>query len=96
MIQVFKIPQLNNNATITYGIEGDVLKVTINEIMEEFDFTGLPDGVAEGIEPEELPLNPLISAEKKDGIVSINLLWFYKEEEREVYEYGEDQMDPTN
>ncbi len=96
MIQVVKIPQLNDNSKLTYEIENDVLSVTIDGSTETFDFTGLPDGVAEGIEPEELLLNPFISAEKKDGIVSINLLWFYKEDEREVYEYGEDQMDPTN
>lgn len=96
MIKIIEIPQQNDILKTSYETNGDVLKITLDKTSEEFDFTGLPEGIADSIEPEVLKINPIISAEKVGDEIIISLIRFYGEEEKEVFEFGEDQMDPTN
>lgn len=91
MIRVIETPQ-RADMKINYVVDGDIINVTIDGITEEFDFTGLPEGRAEKIEPDELKVNPIVEAEKIGDEITIKLIRFYGEDERGVFEFGENQM----
>jgi hypothetical protein len=91
MIKVIETPQ-RSDMKISYSIDGDVLNVTIDDVTEEFDFTGFPEGQAEEITPGLLRVSPIISAEKVGDEITITLIRFYGEDEKEVFEIGENQM----
>ena len=93
MIKIIEMPQRNDNMKIECVVDGDVLIVTINGITEEFDFTGLPEGMAESISSEYLPVNPIVSAEKVGNEVVISLIRFYDIEEKGMFENGENPME---
>lgn len=73
MIKVLYSPQLNDNDTLTYDFQGEKIIATLNGQIDEFDFTGMPNGKAENI-TSELPINPVIEAERVDGILKLTLL----------------------
>lgn len=73
-----------------YTVNGDVLNVKIGEAAEVFDFTGLPEGRAEEIISDELPINPIISAEKTGDIINITVIRFYSKDEKPLFEVGVD------
>jgi hypothetical protein len=91
MIKIIESPQ-RADMKITYVVDGDILNVTVDDVTEEFDFTGLPEGRMTEIEPEELPINPILGAEKIGDEIIITLSRFYGKDEKEVYEFGENQM----
>lgn len=91
MIKIIETPQ-RADSKISYTVDDDILILTIDGITEEFDFTGLPEGTAGEITPELLTMNPIISAEKIGDEITITLIRFYGEEEKEVFEFGENQM----
>lgn len=69
-------------------VNNDTLTVTIYNISEVFDFTGLEEGIAEEIVTEILPINPIICAKKVGDIIDITVIRFYGEDEKEVFENG--------
>ena len=87
MVTVIEIPQRSDNS-ISHTIAGDVLTITVNDVKEAFDFTGLPEGIAESIEPELLPVNPIVSAVKAGDTVTVQLIRFYSRAEKAVFENG--------
>lgn len=89
MIKIIELPQRNDNMKINYTVDGDILHVTIDGVTEEFDFTGLPEGRMTEIEPDELMVNPIVEAEKIGDEIRITLIRFYGEDEKEVFEFGE-------
>ena len=91
MIKIIETPQ-RADSKISYTADADILSVTIDDITEEFDFTGLPEGRAEEITPEILTMNPIVSAEKIGDELTITMIRFYGEDEKEVFEIGENQM----
>lgn len=91
MIKIIEIPQ-RADMKINYVVDGDVLYVTIDDVTEEFDFTGLPEGRMTEIEPDDLKVNPIVEAEKIGDEITIKLIRFYGEDEKGVYEFGENQM----
>lgn len=91
MIKIIEMPQ-RADMKIGYVVDGDILNVTIDGVTEEFDFTGLPEGRMTEIEPDELKVNPIVGAEKIGDEITIKLIRFYGEDEKEVYEFGENQM----
>lgn len=94
-------PQFNEQDELTYQFEGDKIIATLNGETDEFDFTGMPDGFAGNI-ITKLPICPIISAKKEDGVLFVELLKFIKmdatEEERfpkwiEVGVNGDNQVE---
>ena len=65
-----------HDAHIAYQFDGDKVTVTMGETVEEFDFTGLPDGRLDSVEPDFLPANPIIEAVKEAGVLSLKLLMY--------------------
>lgn len=78
-------PQRNDNARLSYSFDGEVITATYKRIdaagnvlesmTDTFDFSSLPDGVAVGVETV-LPVNPIISARREDGVLKVELLNF--------------------
>lgn len=87
MINLILTPQ-RSGFKAEYQISGDVLSIAIDGEFENFDFTGLEEGVAEEIIAEILPVNPVISVEKTGDIVTVEAIRFYGEDEKEVFESG--------
>ena len=79
-------PQRSDIYRVTYELNECVLKITLNDIEEVFDFTEFEDGIAEEITPDELPLNPIVSLEKINGEIHVTVIQFYGEMEKSVYE----------
>ena len=89
MIKIIETPQYSQ-IKYTYEIEGDILTLEMNEEVEVLDLTDLPEGQAESIELEVLPINPVVSIEKTGEVIEVTLIRFYGEDEKEEFEYGED------
>lgn len=89
MIKIIETPQYSS-FKYTYEIKGDVLTLTMNEETEVLDLTDLEDGKAESIELEVLPINPVISIEKTGDVIEVTLIRFYDDDEKELFENGED------
>lgn len=89
MINIIETPQYAP-FKYTYEIKGDVLTLIMNKETEVLDLTDLPEGRAESIELEVLPISPVISIEKTGEIIEITLIRFYDDDEKDVFENGED------
>lgn len=85
MINLLETPQ-RADIKAEYTVNADILTVKIGETTETFDFTGLPEGRAEEIIAETLPVNPIISAEKTGDTVSVTVIRFYDSDEKELFE----------
>ena len=101
-MQVLFIP-VRSEKNISYSFRGELVTAQHNGETDTFDFSDLPDG---RLEPDEvatsLPINPIVLAEKKDGVLSVELLNFIRvdatDEEKfpewfEVKEDGGNKMD---
>lgn len=75
MIKVYFSPQVSDRK-IEYGFNGETLTVKIGDTEDVFDLSSLPDGELDREEPIEstLPVNPIISARRIDGILHLELL----------------------
>lgn len=89
MIKINETPQYASYK-YTYETKGDVLTLTMNEETEVLDLTDLPEGQAESIELEVLPINPVVSIEKTGEIIEVTLIRFYDSDEKELFENGKD------
>ena len=87
MINLIETPQ-RADITATYETNGDILTVTMGETIETFDFTGLPEGTAEEIVAEILPVNPVVAVEKVSDIVNVTVIRFYSAEDKALFEEG--------
>ena len=85
MLNLNLTPQ-RSDIKINYTIDNDILTVSINGLEEIFDFTDLPDGIAEEIIAETLPVNPIISVEKNGDDINITAIKFYGLDEKHMYE----------
>ncbi|NBI05757.1 hypothetical protein [Senegalia massiliensis] len=92
-MNIIESPYRTDDYELIYKQETeDILKVTHikgnAETTEIFDFTGLADGRAESIIAEILPLNPILSAERVNGVLIVEVLRIYSKEEKHIYEGG--------
>ena len=85
-MKIMYSPQMRVNEKINYVFQGDKITASYNGITDEFDFTGMPDGELAIYDTSVMPCIPLfkttleflpiISANKKDGILSVTLMKF--------------------
>ncbi len=88
MINLIETPQ-RADCKAEYTVIGDALTVRIGDATEIIDLSGLPEGQAEAVEIENLPVNPIVSIIKENDVISITVIRFYGEGEKEAYEnYG--------
>ena len=75
-------PQVRDENTIWYEIENQKITATINDVSDTFDFTDMPNGELQ-LEDEEgnrliettLDEVPILSAEKIDGVLTVEILF---------------------
>ena len=90
MMHILYSPQLSMNGDkIEYILEKDIVKVRYRGETEEFDFTGMPDGKADSIESDIFEFCPVVSAERKDGVLHLMLLNFIDFDASEEEKYPE-------
>lgn len=73
-MQVLYSPQ-RADEKIKYTFNGEVITATFREKIDTFDFTNTPNGKAEEINTI-LDVNPIVSAERKEGVLYVKLLNF--------------------
>lgn len=66
---------IRGDKSLHYNFSGEVITALLGDQADTFDFTGMPDGVLESIE-NTLPINPIIHAERVDGVLSVTLMNF--------------------
>jgi len=90
-MMVLYSPQIHETDVIEYQFEGDKITVTYNGQVDEFDFTGTPDGraISYGRDPSiisDLPIQPVLEVVRANGTLYVTLLNFIghiaSEEER--------------
>lgn len=96
MINLIYTPQQSDIYITEYVINNDILTVKMNDLEENFDFTGLAEGVSEEIIAEILPINPIKKVEKIGetvNIIAIYHYYIYGDIEKSLFEavqYGKD------
>lgn len=75
-------PQVRDNNMIEYEVTENIIKATINEITDTFDFTEMPDGELDLYDEDgeflietSLPEVPIRSAKKVDGELTVEILF---------------------
>lgn len=83
-------PQVRDNNKIWYEIAENKITATINDISDTFDFTDMTDGKLqlwddEGNDLIETKLDevPILGAEKKDGVLSVEILFSIDSSEKD-------------
>lgn len=83
-------PQVRTNNKIWYEIEENKITATINDVTDTFDFTDMPNGELQlwGEEGEELvqtilPENPILSAKKVNGVLTVKILFSMDMDEKD-------------
>ena len=82
-MKILLSPQVRDVNKIWYDIEENKITATINDKTDTFDFTDVPDGELEIIDEitgeslieTSLPEVPIISAEKTDGELTVEILF---------------------
>lgn len=69
----YRFSPVRGDQPIDYDIGKDVVTATIGNVTDTFDFSSMPDGKAEGIQ-STLPINPVVSAERVEGMLSVELI----------------------
>jgi hypothetical protein len=80
-MQVLYSPQFNDVDSISYEFVGEKIICTLNGEVDEFDFTGLPEGILgagyrENPIETTLAMNPISGAKRENGILYVTLLNF--------------------
>lgn len=75
-MKIVYTPQ-RNDAVVEYRFAGEAVTAVIADQSETFDFTGMPDGRAESITADTLPICPVLSAERANGDLTVKLLYWY-------------------
>lgn len=74
-MRVLFSPQVRENK-IEYKFTENMVIVMYNDMSEKYDFSGMPDGVADSIESEVFDFNPVLSARKENDILYLELINF--------------------
>lgn len=83
-------PQFNlSGQKIFYTFEKDKVIAELDGKVDAFDFNGMPDGKADSIESDTLGFSPVISAERKEGVLHLVLLNFIDFDATEEEKYPE-------
>src|SRR5690606_40313482 len=74
VMRVLFSPQRSDDQ-IEYSFSGETITATIDEQSDTFDFSQMPDGEMVEVETT-LPVNPIISARRTNGVLEVVLLNF--------------------
>lgn len=90
-MRIFLSPQYNHLQKIEYEFQGEKIIAKIDGLEDEFDFSAMPDGVAEHIETT-LPVNPILEANRENGILYVKLLNFIDDDATEKERFPDWQV----
>lgn len=82
---------IRSDKKMEYEFQDEKVIAMIDGQSETFDFSDFPDGKAENIETS-LPINPIISAERKEGILHVELVNFIAEDATEEERFPDWQV----
>lgn len=97
-MKILYSPQVSDRK-LTYEFNNDVVTATLNGVTDTFDFSGMPDGIADSIESEVFDFNPILSAKKENNILYLELINYigenatYEERFPEWFEVESDGKD---
>lgn len=83
-------PQRNDDV-LRYEFDGEVITAYLNGERDVFDFSQVPEGKLKAVETT-LPINPIVSAERKEGVLYVELLNFIGEDATEEERFPEWQV----
>jgi hypothetical protein len=70
-----KFSPQRSDSQIEYSFSGEVITATMNEVTDIFGLSKMPDGKAMTAEIETtLPVNPILSAKRENGVLWVELL----------------------
>lgn len=88
-MRVFLSPQFREDDRINYEFKDDIVVAKMDNKEETFDFSSMPDGKAERIDSDVFELCPIISAERKSGILFLEIINFISFEASEEERFPE-------
>lgn len=89
-MRVFFSPIVGLADQIQYIFDNDNITATYKGTIDTFDFTGMPDGQLDLSTLETtLEVNPILSAERVDGVLYVELLNRIDEEDSEFHKFPE-------
>lgn len=89
-MRVYFSPIVGLADQIQYTFDKDKITTTYKETTDTFDFTGMPDGQLDLSTLETtLELNPILSAERVDGVLYVELLNRIDEQGSEFHKFPE-------
>ena len=90
-MRILKSPQIRfDEERFEFSFGLDSITATFDGASDTFDFSGLPDGgVDSSMIDTILAVNPVISAEKFGGVLSVELLNFISEDATEEEKFPE-------
>ena len=81
-MKVLLSPQVRDNSKVWYEIKENKITATINNVTDTFDFTDMPNGKlqlydsnGESMIESTLDEIPILGAEKKDGVLTVEILF---------------------
>ena len=74
-MKILYSPQRSDDK-IEYQFNGEIIIAVINGESDAFDFSNLPNGKLENVETN-LPVNPIVKAERKDGELFVELVYYH-------------------
>lgn len=87
-MRVLYSPVVNLPDQFQYSFDGEKVTVTYKGVTDEFDFTGIPDGQIDLSTVETvLELNPIIRANREDGILYLEVINSIDEDSSDVYKF---------
>ena len=94
-MKILLSPQVRDKDKVWYEAEHQKITATIGGVTDTFDFTGMPNGELQLYDDEgnslvetELDEVPIIGAEKKDGVLTVEILFsidIYERDERLLF-----------
>ena len=89
-MRIFFSPIVGLADQIQYTFDNDKITATYKGTTDTFDFTGMPDGQLDLSTLETaLEVSPIMSAERIDGVLYIELLNPINEEDSEFHKFPE-------
>ena len=89
-MRILLSPCVNELETILYTFDGEIITATIGEVSDVFDFTGFPEGELDVTAIESvLPHRVVNKAVRENGVLSVTLLNFIKEDASEEEKFPE-------
>ena len=81
-MKILLSPQVRDNSKVWYEIKENKITATINNVTDTFDFTDMPNGKlqfydsnGESMIESTLDEVPILGAEKKDGVLTVEILF---------------------